>query len=158
MASLTAAVGLIGAGVSIFGKIKQGKAEEEAAKVNALIAEHEADLVRQGAKLDEFRSRKQLRAFVGQQEAAVAQSGVELTGSPLDVIQDSLANAELEIAIDQFNSEMFAKRLISGAERLRKAGKSARTAEQIRAGSTFLTTASEFSRKRVIPKKTKIGE
>lgn len=155
---MNGALSLIFGAWQAFTQFQAGEEEAAAQEYNAQVAEREANLIRQGAKLDEFRSRKQLKAFVSQQTAAYARSGVELTGSPLDVIQDTIANAELEIAIDQFNIETAAKGKESEAEMRRYYGKQAKTAQQIQAGTTLLATAGDFGSKYYVPKKTKVGE
>ena len=147
MASLMAAAGLAGGAMSAFGQYQSGKSEQEAQEFNATIAEREAQLIKKGARLDEYRSRKQLRRLTGSQVAAYGSSGVELTGSPLDVIQDTIADAELEIAINKFNAEMGAKSRVSSAQRMREAGKDARTASMIKAGSTLLSSAGNYAGK-----------
>ena len=158
MATLAAIAGLAAGGISAYGQYQSGQQAEQAYNYNAQIARQEADLIKKGADLDEFRSRKQLRQVVGSQVAGYAASGVEFTGSPLDVIADTIANAELEIAISKFNAEMGARGKISEAGQMKRQGKQARTASQIQAASTLLATAGDYGSKYYVPKKTKIGE
>ncbi len=160
MSSLSSAMvitGLAAGGFAAFNQFQSGEKEKKAYEYNALIAEQEASLTKQGAKLNEFRTRKQLKEFVGQQAASYAKSGVELTGSPLDVMQDTVANAELEMSISRFNAEMASRGKISEAEMSRFYGREAKTASQIQAASTLLATAGEYGSKYTVPKKTKVG-
>lgn len=140
-----------------------GDRTKNAYDYNAAIADHEAGLIRQGASLNEYRQRKEMKSVVGSQIAGYGSSGVEFTGSPLTVIKDSMANAELEIAIGQFNSEMAARRKESEAKMGRYYGKEAQTAARISSIGSFLETAGDFASKQYVPGKTgkgktKIGE
>ena len=154
-----AALAIGGTALDIFGKVKQGQEAKEAAEFNARIAEEEAGLIRQSSILTEFQQRKQLDQTTGKQIAAVARSGIAFTGSPLIVMADSLANAELGIQIDKFNAESAARRKESGAKQLRRFGRQDERSAFISAGATLLKTGAtlsgNFSKR--IPKK-KIGE
>lgn len=148
-----AEIGLITGGIESLFQMFGGNEAQKAYDYNAVIAENEANLIRQGAKLDEYRKRKQLKSFVGRQTAGYASSGVEFTGSPIDVIQDTVANAELEIAINQFNLETQARGKESEAGRLREAGKAEKTASYIKAGTTLLASAGNYASKYYNPLK-----
>ena len=152
MSSTLAAIALIGGAVSAFGQFQEGQKLQKAQEFNAQIAEEEAQLTRTRGFLEEFKARKRLKRFTGRQVAAVAKSGIQFTGSPLDVIQDSIANAELDIAIDKFNIETGARSLESEARQRRFLGKEAARAGTIRAGTTLLTSTAQFGQK------FKIGE
>jgi len=125
-------------GFSAFSQWKSGDKQKGAYDYNASMSDTEAINIRESAKLDEFRERKSLKGFVGQQVAGYAASGVEMTGSPLDVIRDTVANAELEIAIGKYNSEINAKQKESEADRLRQYGQIAKDTANTQATSTFL--------------------
>jgi len=157
MAATMAVVGLVGGGLKAFGQFQQGQTAEDVAESNAQILDDQADIIKQGAKLDEFRKRKQLKQFVGTQTASHAKSGVEFTGSPLDVIQDTVANAELEISIGKFNSEVASRRKKSEAGRTRFAGEAAGKAGTIGALSTVLSSAGDFAGKFTGGGSSKIG-
>ena len=158
--TLLATTAVVGGVTSAFGKFQQGKEAQRQADFNARISEEEAGLIRQKSILNEFQQRKALRQVEGQQISAVASSGIELTGSPLDVIADSLANAELGIAIDKFNLETSALAKESEARELRRGGRSARRLANISAVSTLLETGATagFRASKTVKKKTKIGE
>lgn len=142
-----AIMSLISYGMQAYGQFSEGQKSEEAEEYNAQIAEQEAELTREKSKLNEFRSRKQLKAFTGSQRAAFAGAGVQFTGTPLDVMQDTMANAELDIAINKFNSEQDARRFEDEAFRRRKFGKAAAQSGAVAGGSTLLQGAGEFAQK-----------
>ena len=152
MAYATAIATLAGVGLQAFGQFQEGKQTQKAQEFNAQIAEEQAKFVRGGAKLEEFRARKRLKAFTGTQIAKFAKAGVAFTGSPLDVIQDSIANAELDIEVSKFNADIRARGFISEAEQRRLSGRQAVTTGKIGAGATILSGVSDFAQK------TRIGQ
>jgi len=158
--SALVAAALISGGISAFGQYKEGQEASAAYRYNADIAEQEADFIRQGAVLNEYRQRKRLQAVTGAQAARYAKSGVSvLTGTPLDVMTDSIANAELEISIDQWNAENMARRKRSEAQMLRRYGKSAMSMARTKMAGTLLTTAVDTGFKLYSEKgKTKVGK
>ena len=146
-ASILSGVGLLSGGVTSISQLFSGREEKRTYDYNAMISEQEAGMIRQGADLDEARERKRLGQFVGSQMAATASSGVEFTGSPIDVISDTIANAELEMEIGRYNSEMAARRKESEAELGRRYGRAAERSSQIMAAGTFLSTVGDFGSK-----------
>lgn len=139
--SVLAVAGLIGGGLSAYGQIQSAKVEQTGREYNAQISEQEAGRIRESSLLTEFKQRKQLRQNVGSMVASTAGSGIEFTGSPLDVIKDSIANAELDISIGKYNAEVEAKRKEDEARLERYYGKQAVKSSYYSAGSTLLTSA-----------------
>ncbi len=66
-----------------------------------------------------------------------------MTGSPIEVLTESLANAEMDIAIDKYNSEVAARGLRTEAEIERIEGRQRASVGFARAGATFLSTAAK---------------
>jgi hypothetical protein len=158
MATALAAVTLIGGGISAYGQYKEGQAIKEQSEFNAKLAEEEALLATQKGVLNEFRQRKHLQIAIGEQTAQFAKAGVQFTGSPLDVMADSIANAELEIAIDQFNIRSEARLKRSEAERGRFAGREATKLANIKALKTLLTMGTTVAGLKIGGKTQKIGK
>lgn len=158
--SILAAASLIGGGLSAWGQIKEGQEQRQANEYNAQISEQEAGVVRQNQVLNEYRQRKQLKQDVGSMTAAVAKSGIEMTGSPLDVIKDSIANAELDIDIGKYNSEVEARGKENDARLRRYYGQQDESLSYVKAASTLLATgATAYDRySKRVPSKTKLGE
>jgi hypothetical protein len=153
---------LTGAGISAYGTYSQGREANTAQSYNAsvleqnasterAIAAREVDIIKKNAVLNEYRSRKALATTTGEQVAGYARRGVSVgTGSPLDVMADSIANAELEIAIGNwnaeneiatttYNAEVGARNKESEARFRRLYGKSAATNANYSAVGTLLT-------------------
>ena len=162
-ATTMAVMALVGGAVSAYGQYQQGQETKQAQDYNAAIeeqsatliragAEREAGIIKQNAILNEYRQRKQLAMVTGQQVGGYAARGVAVgTGSPLDVIADSISNAELEIAIGKwsaqyeaditkYNAELAAKNKESSAELRRRYGKSAATQAGYQSVGTLLTS------------------
>lgn len=129
--------GLIGG----IGQLKQADQIEELGDRNARILEQQAISEREGQSLLEGQKRRLIKSRIGTQVAAVAGRGLKLTGSPLDVMVDSLTNAELDISIDRYNSEVTARGFESQAGMTRFEARQESARKTARAGGTFLSTA-----------------
>lgn len=86
------------------GQIQQGQAAAAAGRYNAQIAEMNAEMSERRAKdalergkLDEQRKRQEVAKIKGQQVAAMAANGVDVTfGSPLDTLVDTAVLGEID--------------------------------------------------------------
>ena len=99
MASLAVAalvVSAVGAGVSYYGSQQQAKATERVAEYNAKVQENEA--IQQDMEMREqiSRTRRENKRLLASQRAGTAASGIELTGSPLEILGANAANLELQ--------------------------------------------------------------
>ena len=149
------------------GTYQAGQEAKKAAEYNAKIdeqeaanirfgAERETGIIKQNAVLNEYRQRKQLERETGTQVGAYAASGVDVgTGSPLDVIADDIANAELKISIDKwtaenqaamttYNAATTASGLESGASEQRRSGRATARVATLKAGGTLLSAAGKY--------------
>lgn len=161
--SVLAVASLVGGAVSAFGQMEEGREEQRAQEYNARVLEQNAaaeraaaaqkvKVIKENAVLNEYRDRKSLATVTGEQVAGYAGRGVSVgTGSPLDVIADSIANAELEIAIGNwntenevatttYNAELAARNKESEARMRRLYGKSAATNAMYSGLGTLLTS------------------
>lgn len=84
-----------GAAVSYSGSMKQAKATKQVAAHNAKVQENEA--IQQDMEMREqiSRTRRENKRLLASQRAGVAASGIELSGSPLEVLGANAANLEL---------------------------------------------------------------
>ena len=99
MATLAVAslvVSAVGAGVSYYGSQQQAKATERTAKYNAKVQENAA--IQEDMEMREqiARNRSENKRLLASQRAGVAASGIEMTGSPLEVLGANAANLELQ--------------------------------------------------------------
>ena len=102
-------LGILGLGLNVAGKAMQAEREKDVGDFNANVLMRKAEAVRQSQELLEQRKRKIAESVVGQQTALYAKSGIKMSGSALDVVHDTLTEANLDIAIDNYNAEMEAR-------------------------------------------------
>jgi hypothetical protein len=148
----TALSGAVGA----YGAIQSGRAQSAQAKYqsavernNATIAGWQAEDATQRGKIEEQRQRLQTARLRGAQRAGMASNGVEIgSGSSLDVLMDTAQLGELDALTIRSNAEREAYGLRTQQSNLTAqsaltsmAGRNAKTASYISAGSTLLSTA-----------------
>lgn len=99
------AVAIAGTAMSAISSIGQGAAQAQAARYNADVAsnqamwsDYNAKVATQNAAENARQLREQRYRQIGTQRATMGASGVALTGSPLDVLTDSIANTEADAA------------------------------------------------------------
>ena len=92
---ISLAVSAAGAAMSYKASVDQAKATERTAKYNAKVQENEA--IQQDMEMREqiSRTRRENKRLLASQRAGVAASGIEMTGSPLEVLGANAANLEL---------------------------------------------------------------
>jgi hypothetical protein len=142
---VAAAIPFIGAGIAALGAISQGqaqqragKAEEQAAAMNATIAARDAAIVRDQAKADVALLQREKVRNIGAARAQYGASGVTLDGSPLDILEQSAYNAELDKQTILYKAEVEATGYLDSAALERMRGTNARREGNARAGSTIL--------------------
>ena len=139
---------LLGSGISAYGQYQSGRQAESAYNYNASLAEQNATVVRQSQQLTEYQKKKNLEAQVGHQIAQYAGSGVDVnTGSPIDVMTDTLSKGYLDIAIDKYNAELSARGYESEAAMKRYEGKQIRRESTLQAGLGLLKGATTYQEK-----------
>lgn len=96
MQALPMILQIAGAAFSAISAIRQGNAESAADKYNAQVATNNASMASAQAAADESKQRRDARIAIGSQRAAYGASGLSIEGSPLDVLEQSAATAELD--------------------------------------------------------------
>lgn len=103
MGGLTGALSIAGTAVSAIGAIGSAKAQSAAASYNAQIADRDVVVADQNRKLaieqariDAEDKRRDNRRVLSSMRAAYGASGLELAGSPLDVLEDTAIEQELD--------------------------------------------------------------
>lgn len=149
MMALTVGSTLMGAA----GQIQQGQATAAAQRYNAQVQEMNATLADRRAKdalergkVEEQRKRQQVAGLLGQQKAAMAANGVDLSfGSPLDTIKDSAIMGEMDaltirtnFAREAYDYRVDAVNKRAGASMSRAAADNAITGSYLNAGGTIL--------------------
>jgi hypothetical protein len=146
-----------GAVVGAIGSIQQGKAQSAMAKFQAQQAEENAKRAQQNAAAEaeaEVGRQKYLetqkRSSLATQRAALASSGLMLSGSALDVMSDSDLNFELQKADSRQQSGMRRMQMLDQSRDLvidsqlqMVASKNARTGSYYGAAGTLLSGAGQ---------------
>lgn len=120
----------VGTAIGIVGAIQGGKAEGAAADMNAQSAQQEAQS-RENAQ------RAQAQRQLGMIRAGVSKSGATMEGTPLAVLSESAANAEIDALNTRYGGQREAA-LYSAR------GQNARTAGYMRAGTSLLSSAGKY--------------
>ena len=103
----------------------QGKQEQKAYEYNAALTEGQIPNIEAAKRVQFFRSLGDQQKMVSAQIATVASSGIELTGSPLEVINADLARSEFDMAVDNYNFEAEKTRVYNQAQMQRYSGRQA---------------------------------
>jgi hypothetical protein len=133
------------------GSIAGANAQASAAEQQAAFAEQNAAIARQRAASDEARTRRENRRRQGLARATIGASGVTFEGSPLDVLSDSAAEAELDALTVRQAGELEASGFRQQARNARARASDARTAGRIGAGTALLSGASRLTGGRRAP-------
>lgn len=143
--------------IGAVGAIQQGNAQAEASRYNAKVSTMNAEMSRRRAKdaqergaREEQQKRAQIAALKGQQIAAMAANGVDLTfGSPLDTIADTAMLGELDAltirkntAREAYDYEVQAVNGQADANLSRMNANASQTAGYLNAAGTLLGGAS----------------
>lgn len=135
------ALSLVGSLAQAGGQAQAGKDARKAEEYNAGVLRANAEAVRTSNEFDLLRMKKSQKRFTGAQAASYASAGVRSEGSPLEVMIDSAAQAELDMFISKYNAQTQAQQLRNEADQRIKMGKAAQKSGQAQATGTLLSAA-----------------
>lgn len=151
MLAASAAVSAVGAIQQGMAAQAQAKAAQGAAEYNATIKRQQAASELQQANAREEQQRRGTRQVLGQQRAALAQAGIGMGGSALDIEEQSADRAELDALTMRYEGDLRAKGLLAAAEGAEyegraaiAAGQNAMTASYLSAGASLLSAAGSY--------------
>jgi hypothetical protein len=121
---------IVGAAVGMAGQLKQGQATAAANEFNA-------DMTRTNTAIEIEGMKRKYGRLKGTQEAVNAVSGVAESGSFLELMADQAYEAERDILLTRWKGE-------TQATISEQAAKDARTESYIKAGSTLLSSVSDY--------------
>jgi septal ring-binding cell division protein DamX len=127
--------------VSAIGTAVSADAQRRAANTNADIQMEAAKAARQKAGYDEQRHRESIQKLLSAQRALYGKSGLEMSGSPLLVMEDTAGEGELDALAIRYGGDVAAARARSGANLSRMQARDVQTAGYFQAGSTLLSGA-----------------
>jgi len=135
---------LLGSGLKGLGQIQSGYDADLAYQFNAAVARANAAAVQTSSDFDIARLKKAKKSLSSAQLAGYSKAGVKMEGSPIDVMINSAAEAEIDILINKYNTQMKTISLNAQAEQDEASGKSAIRQGWLGAGSTLLSTVGSF--------------
>jgi len=130
----------------------QGAYQGAVAEYNAAVARSQALALETVADIDIARQRKIATRLRGTQVAGYAKAGVKLEGSPLEVMIDSAAEAEKDIAITRYNAKIGILQAGSQVEQYNISKKIALS--NAATSSNLLRASAKFNQSQVITKGT----
>lgn len=130
-----AVLGILGGVLSGIGAMAQANAAAANAEAQAKMQERQALIERTTGAYKAERQAEKIKQIEGNQRANYAASGLALTGSPQDIIEDSATQGALDIAAIRWNSRLNADNLNYSAKVSRMNASNARAAAPI----AFLT-------------------
>lgn len=103
---LTIAATTLAAGTaySAYGQYQAGKYNAAVAETNAELAELSAQDAERRGTAEAARYRMNIRSLQGRQRAAIGSAGIERSGSALDILTDTAAIGELDLATIRSNA------------------------------------------------------
>ena len=129
MATGTYALIAASTAVSAYSSYATGQAQNKAAKANAKAAERKAEY-------DEQIHRERVKQLLSKQRAMIGKSGVEMSGSPLLLMEDTAKQGELDALAIRYGGKISASRYKAQAQ-------AARTQQVLGVGSSLLTGATQ---------------
>ena len=135
---------ILGQGLKAAGQVTSGYEANEAYEFNAGVARANAQAVKASSEFDIYRMKKAKKRFASAQVAGYSKAGVKLEGSPIEVMIDSAADAEIDMFINKYNAQTKQSQLESEAQQSERAGKSAIRQGILGGVSTLLSTAGSF--------------
>ena len=145
MAVATSTAMLASTAASAFSNIWAGQQGKAAAEFNAKQAELDADLAKQQAAFEERNFRAGVDRLLGQQRAGYAKAGVQMTGSALDVAQDTTMQSEMDALLIRYNGIIKSNGYRTQAALQRLQGASAQTQGFMSATGSILTGYAQWS-------------
>jgi hypothetical protein len=132
------ALTLVGAVVSAAGAISQGNAQAAAANYNAKVAERNKVATLEQTYTEVENQRSKNRKMIGEMRSAYGANGLEMAGTPLDVISDTVAEQEYDVQKQKYVGRMKAMGFSEQAALSRMEAKSAKKAGYIGAASSLI--------------------
>lgn len=144
IASNATAIQAVGTAFSVMGALSQGQQARQAGEYNAAVARNNALAAKQQADANAAAQQRKARLQLGSMRAGYGASGVGLEGSPLDVIEQSAAMAELDRQNILYGGTLRSQGYESTAGLELMRGENAVTSSYFNAGSTLLMGASKM--------------
>lgn len=129
---------IVAASISAYGMYAQGQAQKEVGEYNAKIQENNALTARREAEFQAKRIRDQHLRIEGTQVAAASKSGLTISGSVNDVMNDSAQESEMDALVAIYKGQAGADAQTAAARLSRFEGNSAASNATIGAAGTLI--------------------
>jgi len=116
------------AGAGAVNSIMGGQAANKEAKYNASLLYEQAGMIENQKNLQTAQDERAIRFAMGRTVAATAKKGIEMSGSPMAIMIDTMTQMEMDKRITQYNYDMQKRGVIAQAEGVRRQGKQAQRA------------------------------
>lgn len=128
MGTIGTVASLAGTGLSAVGAIQQGNAAKASADAQAALDTQQATMTTLQGEYQAQRQQAKVNQVTGSQIAGVSGSGVDLTGSPSDVIASSASQGALDVEAIRYGAKVNSNNLMYQADVARQGGSAAQTA------------------------------
>lgn len=132
------------AGAQAVNSIASGYAQKSEYDYNARMVEEEKKILTLQEEIDDSRYQRLKGKYLSKSIAAVAGSGIALSGSSLSAISSAQEQIEIDQAITKFNYRLEKNRLSSQADAMRRAGKTAMRGGYAGAFNSLMQGASNY--------------
>lgn len=147
-ATVAAAVAVVGAGISAYGMVQQGKTAQQIANNNAKMAEYAAQDAQKRGEEDAMAAQRKAAALKSSQRVALAANGLDLSyGTAADLQDQTDFFGQADAATARTNASREAWRLRAGGEQDRAAGAAARSNANMQAAGTLISAAGSVASK-----------
>jgi len=117
--------------------------QSKAADYNKKVAEVEAENAQNKAAYEERAHRENLKRILSSQQALYGKAGVDMSGTPLLVMEESAEQGELDALAIRYGGDVAAARARSEANLYKMQSSSAKKTGYASAGSSLLTGAAK---------------
>jgi len=147
-AMVAAAAAVVGAGISAYGMVQQGKTAQQIANNNAKMAEYAAQDAQKRGEEDAMAAQRKAAALKSSQRVALAANGLDLSyGTAADLQDQTDFFGQADAATARTNASREAWRLRAGGEQDRAAGAAARSNANMQAAGTLISAAGSVASK-----------
>lgn len=139
-------VGVVSAVAAVAGGImqnasgqRQARAAREQAEAQARVAEENARQAQVASAYEDYQHRYRTSKLIGEQRAKFGKAGVIMEGTPLEIMEDTAYQSELDSMAIKYRGNVSANRSMMEASGYRSAGSSLASAYSSAAGTSLLT-------------------
>lgn len=143
--SAQAAILAVGIGITLLSQSREAKQKAEAEREDAFLRDLQAIQVEKSAERDVRLLRTRGQKIKGEQIGAIAASGIELSGTPLQLIEDTAFAVESEISAIREGARFRASQIRAGAEARRRRAEDIEGAVGLRQLGTILGGSSRIA-------------